>query len=97
MEGSEAPVVVGLDNGGNTNNATVLASDGRFLVDRMMETPSRVQEGPAAAVGALAEAMRTALAATGVPLDRVAAVGLDEVVAAHRPGLHRLRHLPERC
>ena len=27
-------VVVGLDNGGTTNNATVLDSAGQFLVDR---------------------------------------------------------------
>src|SRR5262249_4158281 len=31
-------VVVGLDNGGTTNNATVLDSAGRFLVDHMLET-----------------------------------------------------------
>ena len=38
-------VVVGLDNGGNTNNATVLEPSGKFLVDSMVETPSRVLEG----------------------------------------------------
>ena len=43
-------VVVGLDNGGNKNNATVLDPEGRFLVDRLVETPSRVQEGPEVAV-----------------------------------------------
>jgi hypothetical protein len=31
-------VVVGLDNGGTTNNATVLDSAGRFLVDRLAES-----------------------------------------------------------
>ena len=39
-------VVVGLDNGGTCNNATVLDSSGKFLVDRLVETPSRVTEGP---------------------------------------------------
>src|SRR5262249_47740838 len=49
-------VVVGLDNGGTANNATVLEFSGRFLVDRLVETPSLVLEGPAVAVEALAEA-----------------------------------------
>ena len=39
-------VVVGLDVGGTKTNATVLAEDGKFLVDRMVEVPSRVLEGP---------------------------------------------------
>ena len=42
MSTSDGPVVVGLDNGGTSNNATVLDGSGRFLVDRMVETPSRV-------------------------------------------------------
>ena len=46
-------VVVGLDNGGNKNNATVLDPSRRFLLDRLIETPSRVREGPAVAVDAL--------------------------------------------
>ena len=33
-------VVVGLDNGGTAINATVLDCSGRFLVDRLVETPS---------------------------------------------------------
>lgn len=77
MEGAQAPVVVGLDNGGNSNNATVLDATGRFLVDSLVENPSRVQEGPKAAVDALVEAMDTVLARTGIPRDKVAAVGLD--------------------
>ena len=46
-------VVVGLDNGGTAINATVLDCTGRFLVDRLVETPSRVGEGPAVAIEAL--------------------------------------------
>ena len=38
-------VVVGLDNGGTANNATVLDAAGNFLVDRLVEVPSRVLEG----------------------------------------------------
>ena len=58
MKSSAAWVVVGLDNGGTTNNATVLDAAGQFLVDRLVETPSRVLEGPAVAVEALADGVR---------------------------------------
>jgi glucokinase len=70
-------VVVGLDNGGTTNNATVLDATGRFLVDRMVEIPSRVLDGPAAAVEALADAFENVLVLTSTPRTLVRAVGLD--------------------
>jgi glucokinase len=50
-------VVVGLDNGGTTVNATVLDSGGRFLVDRLVESPSYVREGPEKAIEALARSL----------------------------------------
>ncbi|GGK33157.1 glucokinase [Pilimelia terevasa] len=71
-----APLVVGLDNGGTTNNATVLAGN-RFLVDGMVETPSRVREGPEAAIAALAEAYEQILALAHLDRTQIAAVGLD--------------------
>ena len=46
MGTSQSWVVVGLDNGGTSNNATVLDASGRFLVDRLVETASFVQQGP---------------------------------------------------
>ena len=70
-------VVVGLDNGGTTNNATVLDSDGRFLVDHMLETHSLVQDGPESAIDALAEAFAGVLEMTGTPAASVLGVGLD--------------------
>jgi glucokinase len=70
-------VVVGLDNGGNKNNATVLEPSGTFLVDSMVETPSRVLEGADIAVEALARAFEGILKQTGVARERVRAVGLD--------------------
>ena len=70
-------VVVGLDNGGNKNNATVLDPTASFLVDRMVETASRVQEGPEIAVEALALAFDGILERTGIARARVRAVGLD--------------------
>jgi glucokinase len=70
-------VVVGLDNGGTSNNATLLDASGRFLVDRLVETPSRVQEGPGIAVDALGRALDNVLELTGTPMAAVRAVGLD--------------------
>ncbi|HUA31454.1 MAG TPA: ROK family protein [Streptosporangiaceae bacterium] len=70
-------VVVGLDNGGTTVNATVLDSGGRFLVDRLVESPSYVKEGPDKAIEALAGSLEQVLELTGTPRGRVAAVGLD--------------------
>ena len=42
--------MVGLDNGGTCNNATVLDDTGQFLVDHLVENPSLVTEGPQSAV-----------------------------------------------
>jgi predicted NBD/HSP70 family sugar kinase len=70
-------VVVGLDNGGTTNNATVLDSAGRFLVDHMLETRSLVQEGPEKAIEALAASFAGVLEVTGTRAASVLAVGLD--------------------
>jgi predicted NBD/HSP70 family sugar kinase len=70
-------VVVGLDNGGTTNNATVLDSGGRFLVDEMVECPSCVRDGPDKAIEALERSLELVLQLTGIPRTMVRAVGLD--------------------
>ena len=80
-------VVVGLDNGGNTNNATVLEPSGKFLVDSMVETPSRVLEGAAIAVECLALAFDDILKRTGVARERVRAVGFDSPGPASADGV----------
>jgi glucokinase len=82
-----APVVVGLDNGASSNNATVLDTTGRFLVSRLIEAPSRVQEGPAAALDALEDSLQEALLLTGVTRDRVQAIGLDSPGPASADGV----------
>lgn len=87
MGTSDDRVVVGLDNGGTANNATVLDASRRFLVDRLVETPSRVLEGPKIAVEALAEALANVLKLTGTPRERVAAVGLDTPGPASAEGV----------
>jgi glucokinase len=80
-------VVVGLDNGGTCNNATVLDATGQFLVDRLVENPSQVQDGPESAVTALADAFRNILELTSTPLTLVRAVGLDTPGPASATGV----------
>lgn len=70
-------VVAGLDSGGTTINATLLDSAGRFLVDELAESPSRVREGPEKAIEALARSLDDVLERTGVAPESVRAVGLD--------------------
>src|SRR5438552_4262175 len=80
-------VVVGLDNGGSSNNATVLDPVKGFLVDRLVELPSRVQEGPEVAIEAIAQAFDLILRQTGVGRDKVRAVGLDSPGPASAEGV----------
>ena len=80
-------VVVGLDNGGTKNNATVLDSAGNFLVDKLIETPSCVQDGPQVAIECLALAFDDVLAMTGVDRAAVRAVGLDTPGPASAAGV----------
>ena len=80
MESIRTPaswVVVGLDNGGTCNNATVLDATGQFLVDHLVENPSLVLDGPESAVEQLAEAFTGILTLTSTPATLVRAVGLD--------------------
>jgi predicted NBD/HSP70 family sugar kinase len=90
MESVRTPsswVVVGLDNGGTCNNATVLDATGQFLVDHLVENPSLVQEGPESAVEQLAEAFTGILEMTSTPLTLVRAVGLDTPGPASADGV----------
>ena len=70
-------VVIGLDNGGTTNNGTILDASGRFLLDRMAEVPSEVREGPDKAIQSLVVSVEQVLGLAGVPITAVRAVGLD--------------------
>jgi len=80
-------VVIGLDNGGTTNNGTVLDANGRFLLDQMAEVPSNVREGPGKAIQSLVDAVEQVLRLTGVPLSAVRAVGLDTPGPASSEGV----------
>ena len=80
-------VIVGIDNGGTKNNVTVLDSGGHFLIDRMVEAPSRVMEGTEAALEALALAFDTGIDITEVDRSDVRAVGLDTPGPASAEGV----------
>src|SRR5258708_37613735 len=102
MPGQDREVVVGLDNGGTAINATVLDCSGRFLVDRLVETPSRVGEGPAGAIAALADALTGVLRLTGVRREagRAGGLGTPGPASAGRavstPGAVNLAAAPSR-
>jgi predicted NBD/HSP70 family sugar kinase len=87
METTSGWVVVGIDNGGTSNNATVLDASRGFLVDRLVETPSLVTEGPEVAIDAMARALDNVLELTGLPLEAVRAVGLDTPGPASADGV----------
>jgi len=80
-------VTVGIDNGGTANNGTVLDCESRFLIETMAEVPSLVREGPEKAIAALADSFDKVIAMTGVPRDRVRAVGLDTPGPASAAGV----------
>ena len=84
---SEPWVAVGLDNGGTANNATVVDASGRFLVDRLVETPSFVRDGAEVAVTALVDAFVDILEVTGTARSAVRAVGLDTPGPASADGV----------
>jgi glucokinase len=87
MDSASGWVVVGIDNGGTSNNATILDPSRGFLVDRLVETPSLVTEGPEAAVDAMARALDNVLDLTGVPPAAVRGVGLDTPGPASADGV----------
>jgi glucokinase len=87
MGNSPQSFIVGLDNGGTMNNATVLDPSGQFLVEHMLERPSRVREGPGLAIESLASSFGQVLEVTGVDPAAVAAVGLDTPGPASADGV----------
>lgn len=80
-------VVAGLDNGATSNCATILEPGGRFLVDELLESPSRVKEGPDIALGCLLESFESVLGFTGLDRAAVRAVGLGTPGPASADGV----------
>jgi predicted NBD/HSP70 family sugar kinase len=87
METASEWVVVGIDNGGTSNNATILDPARGFLVDRLVETPSLVTDGPEVAIDAMARALDNVLALTGTRPAAVRGVGLDTPGPASADGV----------
>lgn len=87
MQGRTPWIVVGLDNGGTANNATIMDSAGNFLVNQLVEVPSRVLEGPEAAIDSLAHSVENILAVCDLPREAVRAVGLDTPGPASADGV----------
>ena len=87
MDSASGWVVVGIDNGGTSNNATILDPSRGFLVDRLVETPSLVTEGPEVAVDAMAQALENVLDLTGIEPKAVRGVGLDTPGPASADGV----------
>jgi len=79
--------IVGLDNGGTANKFTVMDTLGHYLVDELIELPSRVDEGPGAALAALQEAFDAALSTAGITRDQVIGVGFDSPGPASADGV----------
>ncbi len=71
------PYVIGLDNGGTANKFTAMHRDGTYLIEELIELPSRVTEGPAAAIAALCEAFDAAVRIARIERDDVLGVGFD--------------------
>src|SRR4051812_42787131 len=81
-------LVVGLDNGGTTNNVTVLElATGKFLIDGLFELPSEVRLGPDVAIDALVRAFTAAVDHVRGSADQVVAVGLDSPGPASANGV----------
>src|SRR4029450_12076285 len=87
MDSASGWVVVGISNGGTSNTATILDPSRGFLVDRLVETPSLVTEGPQVAIDAMAMALDKVLELTGTPPDAVRGVGLDTPGPASADGV----------
>jgi predicted NBD/HSP70 family sugar kinase len=69
--------IVGIDNGGTANKFTVIDGAGEFMIDRLVEIPSRVTEGPQVAIAAMRETFDAAVAMAGIGAGDVVGVGLD--------------------
>jgi hypothetical protein len=72
-------------------DATVVDESGVFLVDRMVETPSCVTDGPEAAVAAIGAVMLLALDIAGARREMVRAAGLDTPGPATADGVISVR------
>ena len=78
---------MGIDIGGTANKFTLINGAGEFLIDRLVELPSRVTEGPAVAIPAMRDAFEAAVELAGVDAGDVVGVGLDTPGPASANGI----------
>jgi glucokinase len=79
--------IVGIDIGGTANKFTVIDGSGRFLIDQLVELPSRVTEGPDVAIPAMRQAFEAAVELAGIDAAAVIGVGLDTPGPASATGV----------
>ncbi len=79
--------IVGIDIGGTANKFTVIDRSGAFLIDRLVELPSRVIDGPDVAIPAMRNAFEAAIELAGVDAAHVIGVGLDTPGPASADGV----------
>ena len=82
--------IVGIDIGGTANKFTVIDGHGEYLIDHLVELPSRVTEGPKIAIAAMRQAFDSALQLAGVNPHNVRGVGLDTPGPASANGVAQL-------
>jgi len=70
-------VVAGIDLGGTAINYTFLDERGQFLFEGLCEHPARSVEGPDVCLGQIVTGLRIAADRSGLPLEKLVAVGLD--------------------
>ncbi len=78
---------MGIDIGGTANKFTLINAAGEFLIDRLVELPSRVTEGPGVAIPAMRDAFVAAVELAGVDAGDVVGVGLDTPGPASANGI----------
>ena len=69
--------IVGIDIGGTANKFTVVNGASEYLIDQLVELPSRVTEGPKIAIAAMRQAFEAAVQMAGIDPHDVRGVGLD--------------------
>ena len=70
-------VVAGVDLGGTAINYTVLASDGKFLIEGLCEHPALAKQGPEKCLQQIADGLEIVAGKAGISPADVVAVGLD--------------------
>lgn len=80
-------VVAGIDLGGTAINYTVVTPREQFLIDGLCEHPAHSTQGPDICLRQIEDGLRIAAERAGVPLDDIAAVGLDTPGPASSAGV----------